>query len=309
MLKIRRISTTEKQVKAWQQRYQADMTFGFSKKNERYFRLTMLSDVQKIQALVPVERWCHYYWSNLSYYAWDQLDNESLCELFSSEIYGKQFFSNHFRCEYVEIVDDSVINSAYLRIQEPNLGEVLLSELIEGIEERKYQNNILDNLTLQADWILGYSQISLKLLQSIELRDVLYIQKLQLNISIAGRLFANFQKQEEGLFMIDELITSKEEEMLLSTEEDYIQAPVHLFDINNMSIQLTFVLGHNEIPVSEISTIQPGSIYSIGENKEREVKVYANKQLIAEGELIYIGDSEELGLEITRLVNLGDRRV
>ncbi|OAT51377.1 FliM/FliN family flagellar motor switch protein [Providencia heimbachae] len=309
MLKIRRISTAEKQIRAWQQCYQADIALCFSKENKLYFQLTLVSDIQKIQALVPVECWCHHHWPNLSHYAWDRLDNESFCELFTTEINGKRFFSDHFRCEYVEIVDDSVINSACLIIQEPTLGEVRFFELIEGLEKKTYQNKILENLTLQADWILGYSQISFKLLQSIELHDVLYIQKLQLNMSIAGRLFANFQKQEEGLFMIDELITSKTEEMLLSTEEGYIQEPIQPFNINNMNIQLTFVLGHNEIPVSEISNIQPGSIYSIGENKEREVKVYANKQLIAEGELIYIGDSEELGLEITRLVNLGDRRV
>jgi len=35
------------------------------------------------------------------------------------------------------------------------------------------------------------------------------------------------------------------------------------------------------------------------------VKVFANKQLIAEGELIYIGDGEELGLEVIRLAGMG----
>ncbi len=309
MLKIRRMSVREKQIKIWQQRYQTDIGIHFHKENTRYFQLSMVSKTQKIQILVPAERWCHYHWPNLSYYAWDQLDNGNLCELFTSEIHGKQFFSNHFRCESLEIADDNTINLPYLRVQEASLGDILLSEPIEGLEELTFKNNLLENLTLQADWILGYSQISFKLLQSIELQDVLYIQKLQLNMSIAGRLFANFQKQEEGLFMIDELITSKTEEMLLSTEEDYIQEPVQQFNVNNMNVKLTFVLGHNEIPISEISSIQPGSIYSIGENKEREVKVYANKQFIAEGELIYIGDSEELGLEITRLVSLGDRRV
>lgn len=76
-----------------------------------------------------------------------------------------------------------------------------------------------------------------------------------------------------------------------------------------MNVKLTFVLGHSDIAVTELNNIQPGSIFSIGENKEREVKVYANKQLVAEGELIYLGDDSELGLEITRIISLGDSRV
>lgn len=128
-------------------------------------------------------------------------------------------------------------------------------------------------------------------------------------MKIAGQLFARFQKQEEGLFMIEELISTENDENNIQSTEDYQNEMVRPFNINEMNIQLSFVLGSTDIKVNELSNIQLGSVFSIGENKEREVKVYANKQLIAEGELIYIGDSEELGLEITRIISLGDKRV
>ncbi len=134
-------------------------------------------------------------------------------------------------------------------------------------------------------------------MQTIELRDVLNIQQLQLNMSVAGQVLARFQKQDEGLLMIEELVAPESEEEFVFPEEDEMQEIVRPFNVKEMNIKLTFVLGHSDITVDELSKMEPGYIYSIGENKEREVKVYANKQLIAEGELIYIGNSDELGLK------------
>lgn len=108
--------------------------------------------------------------------------------------------------------------------------------------------------------------------------------------------------------MIEEILSPEDGEKTQLTE-DYQDETERPFNIAQMSIKLTFVLGHSDIPVTELSDIQLGSVFSIGENKEREVKVYANKQLVAEGELIYLDGENELGLEITRIISLGDKRV
>ncbi|CAB5541307.1 FliM/FliN family flagellar motor switch protein [Providencia hangzhouensis] len=310
MLKIRRISSQEKQLKIWQQCYSVNTQIKPANRSIGYFQLSLVSETQKINALVVVESWCHYRWPKLVHYAWSSLSNNQLCELFASEYIGITFFSQNFRCESVEIVDDMRINyQPWLIVKEASLGEVLLAEPIESLEKKQGTNQIFDHLKLRADWILGYSYISAKLLQTIELRDVLSIQQLQLNMSVAGQVLARFQKQDEGLLMIEELVAPESEEEFVFPEEDEMQEIVRPFNVKEMNIKLTFVLGHSDITVDELSKMEPGYIYSIGENKEREVKVYANKQLIAEGELIYIGNSDELGLEITHVVSLGDKRV
>ncbi|MBS0916084.1 FliM/FliN family flagellar motor switch protein [Providencia rettgeri] len=310
MLKIRRISSQEKQLKIWQQCYLVNAQIKQANRSIPYFKLSLVSETQKINALVAVESWCHYRWPKLVHYAWNLLSTNQLCELFASEYIGITFFSQDFRCESVEIVDDMRINyQPWLIVKETHLGEVLLAEPIEGLEKKQQTNQIVGHLKLQADWILGYSYISAKLLQTIELRDVLSIQQLQLNMSVTGQTLARYQKQEEGLFMIEELVAPKDESECVLPEEDEVQEAVRPFNVKDMNIKLTFVLGHTDITVDELSKMEPGYIYSIGENKEREVKIYANKQLIAEGELIYIGNSDELGLEITHIVSLGDKRV
>lgn len=309
MLNIHRISHREKQVREWQQRFQWDLDMHIPKVGERYFQVTLHSKKQKNQVLINAEEWCRHRWPKLAHYAWNLLDNKSLCKIFTYENTGKTFFSEQFRCHCVEIIDDEQLQQPWLTVKEKKLGIVLLAEPIEGLTEHKAQNGIAEQLKLQVDWILGYSHISRKTLQSIALGDVLRIQQLQLDMTVAGRVLAHFQKQQEGIFMIEQLMTADDEQIASAEEEEFVDETVRPFNLHDLTVKLTFVLGHSDISVEELDSLQPGAIYSIGENKEREVKVYANKQLIAEGELTYIGDSDELGLEIKRLVSLGDKRL
>lgn len=309
MLNIRRISHREKQIGEWQQRFQQDLAPHIPQVGERYFQITLNSEKQQIQVLVNAEDWCRHRWPKLAHYAWDLLDAKSLCKVFTYENTGNAFFSEQFRCHHVEIIDDEQPQQPWLTVKEKALGIVLLAEPISGLKEIEPINGLSDTLKLQADWILGYSHISGKTLQSIALRDVLRIQNLQLHMSVAGCLVAHFKKQQEGIFMIEQLVVAEDEQIDSAMEEELVDETVRPFHLHDLTVKLTFVLGHSDITVGELDTLQPGTVYSIGENKEREVKVYANKQLIAEGELTYIGDSDELGLEIKRLVSLGDKRL
>ncbi|MGG4664644.1 FliM/FliN family flagellar motor switch protein [Providencia vermicola] len=309
MLKIRRISQRENQLKAWEKQYQVTAIINKDNTEKRYFKIGLKNDDQQIQLFIDMHGWCQHRWPHLAHYAWDAVDNQSMCEIFKFENDNKPFFAPSFYCYSVDVVNNSKIERFGLSVFEENLGTVILEAPFEGLPTRNLAHYSYDNLLLSMDWVLGRSYISASLLGSLALGDVLCIQQLTLNMTIAGQMFARFQKQEEGLFMIEELISTESDENKIQSTEDYQDEVVRPFNINEMNIQLSFVLGSTDIKVNELSNIQLGSIFSIGENKEREVKVYANKQLIAEGELLYIGDSEELGLEITRIISLGDKRV
>lgn len=101
MLKIRRISSQEKQLKIWQQYYLVNPQIKLANRSIGYFQLSLVSETQKINAFVVVESWCHYRWPELVHYAWSSLSNSQLCELFASEYIGITFFSQNFRCESV----------------------------------------------------------------------------------------------------------------------------------------------------------------------------------------------------------------
>lgn len=107
--------------------------------------------------------------------------------------------------------------------------------------------------------------------------------------------------------MVEEMIESpvQQEEVPADLYKVIPQEALAPFDLANVSVKLTFVLGHSHIPLSKLAYIQHGATYSIGADKEREVKLYANKQIVAEGEIIFTGEKGELGLEITRLACKG----
>lgn len=308
MLNIRRVSLREKQLKTWQQQYQVDVVSQNTPADQRYFSVYLQNETQNTHVLVHAERWCRYRWPDLTHYAWAALDDKTLCDMFIFENSDKRFFDKQFSCHSVEMINNADTEKFGLLAKEDSLGDAMLLGPIAGLTARKPISKQFENLLVSADWVLGDSYISLSLLRSLSLGDALYIQKLQLHMLIGGRVFARFQKQEEGLFMIEEIL-QPEDTAELPLSEDYQDEIERPFNLDEMSIKLTFVLGHSDIAISEINNIQPGSIYSIGKNKEREVKVYANKQLVAEGELIYLGDNDELGLEITRIISLGDKRV
>ncbi|GAB1439386.1 FliM/FliN family flagellar motor switch protein [Providencia sp.] len=308
MLKIRRVGQQEKQLNTWQQQYQVDVVNSHNHSEPRYFSVYFQSECQRVNGLVHIEKWCQHRWPELAHYAWGSLSNDVLCDLFMFENQQQHFFEGQFTCSSVEIIDDNDVHRFRLSAKELHLGEVLLCAPFDGLAMRKSADNGIEHLLLSADWVLGYSHISLSLLRTLSLGDALCIQQLQLHMSVAGRVLARFRKQEEGLFMIEEILSPEDGEKTQLTE-DYQDETERPFNIVQMSIKLTFVLGHSDIPVTELSDIQLGSVFSIGENKEREVKVYANKQLVAEGELIYLDGENELGLEITRIISLGDKRV
>ncbi|MGG4609570.1 FliM/FliN family flagellar motor switch protein [Providencia sp. Me31A] len=308
MLKIRRVGPQERQLKIWQQQYEVDAVNSFTHSEQRYFSMHIQNELQRVNVLVHLEKWCQHRWPELAHYAWGSLSVDMLCNLFMFENKQQYFFEGQFICSSVEIIDSNDAQGFRLAAKDPHLGEVLLRTPFDGLTVREPADNGMTNIMVSADWVLGYSHIRLSLLRTLALGDALCIQQLQLHMSVAGRVFAQFQKQEEGLFMIEEILSPEdgEKNQLVEDYQDEIERP---FDVADMSIKLTFVLGHSDIPVIELAHIKRGSVFSIGENKEREVKVYANKQLVAEGELIYLGDESELGLEITRIISLGDKRV
>lgn len=307
MLNIRRISARQAEVTRWQQRYHPERYITIPRGADRYFQLWLVSATEKIRALIPADSWCRFTYPELVNCAWQGLDDLAITDIFTMENQGKTFFAGHYRIDNLQIVMGINDGQPWLTLDEPALGTVLMASPLNQLSVRPPPNPLWANITQRIDWVLGNSHISASLLRSIALHDVLRIQQLQLCLTVAGRQIACFQKKQEGLLMVEEMIENpvQKEEVPANLHDDIPQEALAPFDLANISVQLTFVLGHSDIPLSELAYIQPGATYSIGADKEREVKVYANKQLVAEGELIYIGEEGELGLEITRLACKG----
>ena len=61
--------------------------------------------------------------------------------------------------------------------------------------------------------------------------------------------------------------------------------------IEDIEVELTVVLGQNLMPVRQLLKLGRGAVIELKEQVDAPVKIYANGELIARGEIIVTGDN------------------
>jgi len=59
----------------------------------------------------------------------------------------------------------------------------------------------------------------------------------------------------------------------------------------DVEVELTVVLGQNLMPVKQLLKLGRGAVIELEENCDAPVKIYANGELIAKGEIIVTGEN------------------
>ena len=61
--------------------------------------------------------------------------------------------------------------------------------------------------------------------------------------------------------------------------------------IDDVEVELTVVLGQNMMPVKQLLKLGRGAVIELQEHYDTPVKIYANGELIAKGEIVVTGES------------------
>ncbi|MCK8584327.1 FliM/FliN family flagellar motor switch protein [Yersinia ruckeri] len=271
----------------------------------KYARFQLCAAEERITALIDLVEWCRHAWPEMESLAWECISEGQLRQLFSAEIEHHRFFLGRYVPLNIEVISGDIVQQPWLTVQEKRLGRVLLERAPLSMAPHPINIAGFMHLPLASKWILGTSIISASLLHTLALRDVLLIQNLLMQLDISGKRIARFRSQDDGVMVVEEVIHNELEPERIDIEDETMMEEQVLvpFDVSAISVTLTFVLGQRSITINELSSIQSGSQFALGQNTEKSVKVYANKQLIAEGELIYIDDV--LGLEVTKMATMG----
>lgn len=75
--------------------------------------------------------------------------------------------------------------------------------------------------------------------------------------------------------------------------------------ILDIRLVATARLGHVEMPISDILTLGPGSIFEVGRAVDDPVDLLVNDKLIARGEVVVV--DEKFGIRITEIVSPKER--
>ncbi len=74
--------------------------------------------------------------------------------------------------------------------------------------------------------------------------------------------------------------------------------------ISKVRVEMTVVLGATEMPVRQLLKMGRGAVIDLDANHDDEVRIYANGELVALGEIMIVGD--RIGVSITRMVSEED---
>ena len=70
--------------------------------------------------------------------------------------------------------------------------------------------------------------------------------------------------------------------------------------IKNVNVKLNVVLGEAELSVSELMSLQNGSVFTIDKKANTPLEVYIDNKLVARGIMVAVEDN--LGVKITEII-------
>ena len=70
--------------------------------------------------------------------------------------------------------------------------------------------------------------------------------------------------------------------------------------IEDVEIELTVVLGQTMMPIRQLLKLGRGAVIDLDGDQDQPMKIYANGELIAKGEIVVSGDN--IAISITRSV-------
>ncbi|MBP2168824.1 type III secretion system YscQ/HrcQ family protein [Erwinia toletana] len=157
-----------------------------------------------------------------------------------------------------------------------------------------------DAIPLRLDFMVGSSMLSLRHVRKLESGDVLLINQLAERVMIGGRSVATYRQQDD-YFMLEDIYNDMDEPDYFLGQHDHKATEQQRIGINNIPLQLTFIINQMTLTLDELSALHTGDVLPAGDGGENSIMIYANGTLLAKGELVMV--DERLGVEIQSLCN------
>lgn len=175
-------------------------------------------------------------------------------------------------------------------------GNDLALDHLASLIQRAPATPILDDSTVPVgvDVVAGQLRMALSELKQVEVHDVIladvsgYLKAKECQIWAGFRALAsgNLQGQTLTLRNLNPL------EAVTMSEAAPAAVPV-----NDLDIQLTFVVGHTTLTVGDLRSLAPGAVLELPSAVGDGVAICANGKTIGRGELIEVGD--RVGVRVT----------
>lgn len=178
-----------------------------------------------------------------------------------------------------------------LSLAVPVNGTMLLISSWPDEEVSCNEINDMSFLKQRMDFVIGNSTTTASVVSNIENGDLLLIDVWQPRAEVGDKVLANIRIDEE----FKEVVMSN----LIDCNKEYNDSEDELysFDWGNLPVTIKYVLSAQKCTLSELESINAGSVFPLPTNAEKNVKVYVNDRLFAFGELVTV-DDQDLAVEI-----------
>ncbi|MCU5773763.1 type III secretion system cytoplasmic ring protein SctQ [Erwiniaceae bacterium BAC15a-03b] len=188
-----------------------------------------------------------------------------------------------------------------LPVVSTSCGDGWLIQAAEGYRRQLGQHlpSLLhEAIPLRLDFVVGCSMLSLRYVRKLETGDVLLVNQLTERVMTGGRSLAKYRQQDD-YFMLEDIYNDMDEQDYFPGQHDHNAIQQQRMGINNIPLQLTFVINQLTLTLDELSALHIGDVLPAGEGGENSIIIYANGALLAKGELVMV--DERLGVEIQTL--------
>ena len=153
-------------------------------------------------------------------------------------------------------------------------------------------------IPFQLDFMLGSSVLSYRHVKKLQPGDVLLVNQLLEKVLTGNRTLAKYRQQEDYL-MLEDIYEDDEEHEDYQPLHQHHDLQSHHIGINNIPVQLTFIINQMTLTLDELSVLHIGDVIAAGTGGENSITICANGALLAKGELVMA--DERLGVEIQTL--------
>lgn len=184
------------------------------------------------------------------------------------------------------------------------LGLGFLANSLRGATKNPRPIEEFSDLMFPVQWLLGYVDISIQMLNELEVHDVLMLDVCYANpdLGIILRLSEKLGIRghvEDNKIIVDEISGEFMNELNEQDEERVLL-------IDGLSIRVSFDIGESQISLSELRNLSQGYIFEMGRDLQHAVTIRANGKVIGEGELIDI--EGKTGVVIHRILPITNRQ-
>ncbi|MEQ4988541.1 FliM/FliN family flagellar motor switch protein [Proteus vulgaris] len=232
---------------------------------------------------------------------WETVPEAYLRVLFSQKCSQLLF---PFSKEEMSITVDNICLGEQKKVSYPfvntSIGDVFICSFEGHYEWMLSSKNKINAI---AQFQLGNSKMSVSLLKTLSLGDIVLIDSIDSSLIIGEKKWMSYQWQEgENTVVLEEELLNNEveKEALIDDIDTNIatQDNGDLKPIGTIPITLSFLLESKVLPIEEIEKLALGQQIILSDNASRHITLVVNGVAIAQGELIKVG--ERLAVEIQR---------